>query len=168
MKREKGSFQEDILPLSLALVCVCGNQQATNAFINCNEDGVPFSIWEAWSEDGFQRPEGFAEPPKTPYGFCVICPVCGRFYSEKEMELTGEALVSGTVDPDTEIFSRTVKTWGSHNEDFFRKHVGHKKTTEGKTAPVSKNRPRSDAPRPKNAPDLSGWDGKEWIEGEDS
>lgn len=132
--------------------------------MNCNEDGIPFSIWEAWQEDGFTRPEGFIDPPETPYGFCVLCPVCGRFYSEKEMELTGEALVSGQVDASTENFVQLVKDWNEHNEDFFRRHREPEVSGTGKFLTVSKKRPSSPAPRPANAPEGSGWNGKEWVE----
>jgi hypothetical protein len=148
MKRETGSFKPGVLPLSLALICVCGNGKVNNDFVNCNEDGIPCSIWEAWAEDGFDRPEGFTEPPSTPYGFCVLCPECGRFYSEKEMELTGTAVVSGKVDPSENGFEDAVKGWKEHNDAFFRKYVDRKEVSSGKQSPVAKLRPRSNVPRP--------------------
>lgn len=149
MKREEGSFKEGVLPLSLALICVCGNKQEDNGYINCNEDGIPFSIWEAWAEGNFPRPQGFTEPPETPYGFCVLCPVCGRFYSEKEMEITDSAVVSGMIDPEAMDLSKMAKDWYAHNEEFFRKNVD--KATAGKHPAINK-RPRSKAPRPADAP----------------
>lgn len=140
MTREQGTFQESVLPLSLALICVCGNKQADKGFVNCNEDGIPFSIWEPWATGDFARPEGFTEPPETPYGFCVLCAVCGRFYSEKEMELTGEALVSGTIDPEVVDLPTVSAVWYEHNEEFFRHNIGKKKAVRAK--PVITKRPK--------------------------
>lgn len=141
MTREEGSFKEGVLPLSLALICVCGNKQENKGYINCNEDGIPFSIWEPWATGEFARPEGFTEPPETPYGFCVLCAVCGRFYSEKEMELTGSAVVSGTVDSAKVDLPKVSATWYEHNEEFFKTNVNVKKSNV-KKRPVITKRPK--------------------------
>lgn len=141
MSMEKGSFIDGVLPLSLALICVCSNESSGKGFVNCNEEGVPFSIWEAWHGEDFDRPKGFSEPPSTPYGFCVLCAVCGRFYSEKEMELTNQAIVSGQVDATDASFPQLVSAWQKHNAEFFRNNIDVKKTRKAKTSPVSKKHP---------------------------
>lgn len=127
MERETGSFIEGIVPLSAAIVCVCGNTDKDERYVNCNEDGIPFSIWEAWESGDFARPEGFSAPPETPYGFCVLCPVCGRYYSEKEIEITGSAVVSGRLDPEIVDFKALSAAWKEHNREFFAANMGKKK-----------------------------------------
>lgn len=128
MERETGSFIEGVAPLSAAIVCVCGNTDHIERYVNCNEDGIPFSIWEAWETGDFARPKGFSAPPETPYGFCVLCPVCGRYYSEKEIEVMDSAIVAGQLDAKTGDFKALVSSWNQHNKDFFAANMGKKKT----------------------------------------
>lgn len=146
MERETGSFIEGVVPLSAAVICVCGNTDAKNRYVNCNEDGVPFSIWEAWETGEFIRPEGFAAPPETPYGFCVLCPECGRFYSEKEIEVLDSAVVAGKLDADTKEFASLVASWNRHNKDFFQNNV------EGKPKKVREQVPRPGSRKLKKNP----------------
>lgn len=127
MERETGSFIEGVVPLSVAILCVCGNTDSNERYVNCNEDGIPFSIWEAWATGEFDRPAGFSAPPQTPYGFCVLCPVCGRYYSEKEIEVLDSAVVSGQLDADSSDFKSLVESWNRHNKEFFAANMGKKK-----------------------------------------